>query len=194
MKESMPGSGERSDEGNNFQTSNGSMEEKGGFESKPATGSSVPALPSAMDDKPCPMEDIDSESEQISPLEWKKKGNVFFGKEDWKEALHAYRCGLAALREQRPSPDDNDKEQSSSVSQTSLTEPNSESSPARASTADPLEVALRSNMAFVLLKLQQYDRAEEECNQLLKISPTNSKGTILTRLTRINSCGMVSIR
>lgn len=95
----------------------------------------------------------------ISPLEWKNRGNVYFGKEDWEQASHAYRSGLAALRERPPS----------TAAATSADD-----------TVDPVEVALRSNMAFVLLKLQQYDQAEEECNQLLKIDPANVKGTILS--------------
>lgn len=90
--------------------------------------------------------------DEVSPLEWKSRGNVYFGKEDWEQASHAYRSGLEALRERPPS----------------------------TAAADPVEVALRSNMAFVLLKLQQYDQADEECNQLLKIDPTNVKGTILS--------------
>ena len=96
--------------------------------------------------------------DEISPLVWKKRGNVYFGKEDWEQASRAYRSGLAALRERLPS----------------------------TAAADPVEVALRSNMAFVLLRLQQYDQAEEECNQLLKIDPTNVKGMILSIDTNIS--------
>ncbi len=100
----------------------------------------------------------------ISPLEWKKRGNVYFGKEDWEQASHSYRSGLKALREQRFGSENG---QSPLIPS---------SAKFNEFLADPVEVALRSNMAFVLLKLQHYDQAEEECNQLLKISPTNIKG------------------
>jgi len=38
-----------------------------------------------------------------------------------------------------------------------------------------LEVALRANIALSHLKLLEYDRAEKECDQLILISPSNSK-------------------
>lgn len=38
-----------------------------------------------------------------------------------------------------------------------------------------LESALRLNIAFALLKLQRYQKVEEECDRILLISPTNSK-------------------
>ena len=168
MTESTPDAGERSDDGRNDNpTMNGS-------ESKTAATSS--ALPSMTDDDRSTMNGNHvepKEVESISALEWKKKGNVFFAKEDWKEAMNAYRCGLVSLQEERRAlKQDETEAQSASISPTSITEPIPESTK-----ADPLEVALRSNLAFVLLKLQQYDQAEDECNQVLKIAPGNSKGT-----------------
>ena len=136
----------RSDDGN-FQITAASIDQTSASKTE-TESSSTPTLLSTMDGYQRPIQDDDPQR-SISPLEWKKKGNVYFGKEDWEQALHAYLCGLSVLQEQRAT-----------------------------LAADPLEVALRSNMAFVLLKLQRYDQAEEECNQLLKISPANSKGTI----------------
>ena len=148
---------------------------------------STSALTSTADGRQGQNEHNDSQDEiedQVSPSEWKKKGNVFFGKEDWDRALHAYHSGLTAfLKEQRLALEEESngenvaESQLPSKSATAAVE--SISGSASASVANPLEVALRSNMAFVLLKLQQYDRAEEECNQLLAISPINSKGTML---------------
>lgn len=145
---------------------------------------SISNLPSAIDGHKRQMEDdVVSQNEiedQISPSEWKRKGNVYFGKEDWDRALHAYHSGLTALLEERrlsleeESHGDNVLETAPSLSATTAVEFISGS----VSAANPLEVALRSNMAFVLLKLQQYNRAEEECNQLLAISPANSKGMV----------------
>lgn len=169
MTESTPDAGERSDDGSNDNpTMNGS-------ESKTAATSS--ALPSTMDGNRSTMNgnhDEPKEVYSISALEWKKKGNVFFANEDWKEAMNAYRCGLVSLQEERQGlKQDETDAQSESISPTLITESIPESTK-----VDPLEVALRSNLAFVLLKLQQYDQAEDECNQVLKIAPGNSKGMI----------------
>jgi hypothetical protein len=94
-----------------------------------------------------------------TPLDWKNEGNGFVNKKDWKNALHAYRSGLSALLLQ---------------TQTSHT-------------STSLEVALRSNIAFVHLKLHHYQLAEEECNQILSISPSNSKGTYRNLKKKIDS-------
>ena len=39
-----------------------------------------------------------------------------------------------------------------------------------------LAIALRSNLARSLLKLEQFDQAYEECTQILKVDPQNTKG------------------
>ena len=174
MAESTPDAGERSDDGSNDNpTMNGS-------ESK--TAATPSALPSTMDGNRSTMNGNHAEPKEgdsISALEWKKKGNVFFANEDWTEAMNAYRCGLVSLQEERQAPTQDETDaQSESISPTSITEPIPE--PTK---ADPLEVALRSNLAFVLLKLQQYDQAETECNQVLKIAPGNSKGALSNSFT-----------
>lgn len=183
MRESMPDGGEqdkRSDDGN-FQISDASEIDQTSASTPASESSSVPSFQAAMDGHRRTIQDSN-----LSPLEWKKMGNVYFGKEDWEQALHVYRRGLTALREQRPALEEKyhgvnvSEAQSLPIRQTAVAESISGLSPAGASAADPLEVALRSNTAFVLLKLQQYDQAEEECNQLLKIDPTNSKCTILS--------------
>ena len=113
--------------------------------------------------------------EPISPLEWKRRGNDYFGKEDWNRAMHAYDSGLRALTEQKAAIQE--QQQSDNISATTSTSAEFDDTQAPIH----LEVALRSNMAFVLLKLQNYNRAEEECNQLLLVSPSNSKGKIKLR-------------
>ena len=148
--------------------------------STPATEStSIPTLPSTINWE-------EKSRKSTPPLEWKRKGNVYFGKEDWQLALHAYHSGLTALLEQKSSLreelHDGNASDTPSTSATAKVESIAGSSLVGSSIANPLEVALRSNMAFALLKLQQYNRAEEECNHLLSISPLNSKGTILSTI------------
>lgn len=182
MTESMPDAGDRSEDASNDNSHAPSNQTRNGSESKTTAASSpVPVSPSTMDDNQSTMNGNHAqprEIDSISALEWKKKGNVFFANEDWNEAMNAYRCGLVSLQEQRQALKQDAKNptetQSASISPTSITEPISESTK-----ADPLEVALRSNLAFVLLKLQRYDQAEDECNQVLKIAPKNSKGRLL---------------
>ncbi|VEU40165.1 unnamed protein product [Pseudo-nitzschia multistriata] len=99
-----------------------------------------------------------------SPLGWKAEGNVRFGNEDWEGALAAYRSGLEALEQQEQQQQQQQQQQQRKTG----TEPTNTDDRA-------LEIALRSNAAFSLLKLQRYDRAEEECSTLLSISPHNSK-------------------
>lgn len=146
--------------------------------------SSVPVLPCSVEHRQSEKEGNDSQKKNgkpISPLEWKKKGNGFFGREEWERALHAYNSGLTALLAHRPTfreeidSDNGWNTTSTSISATPAIESTSRSSLGVASPTNPLEVALRSNMAFVLLKLQRYDRAEEECKLMLSISPFNSK-------------------
>jgi len=137
-----------------------------------ASGQASP-LPSSSDGRQDPQEN-GSNSDLMTPSEWKKKGNEYFGAEDWNQALHAYYSGLSGLLEQRELTLREKHEGnniSTSTSSTAAVESNLDGS----STPDPLEVALRSNIAFVLIKLQRYDRAQEECNQLLLISPSNCK-------------------
>jgi tetratricopeptide (TPR) repeat protein len=47
-----------------------------------------------------------------------------------------------------------------------------------------LAIALRSNLAMVLLKLEEYQQADEECTRILQVDPENTKGTCLRVLTR----------
>jgi tetratricopeptide (TPR) repeat protein len=85
-------------------------------------------------------------------LEWKDKGNVFYSQKNLDEALEAYKTGLNFLEE----------EELQQQQQTS-------------STSD-LAIALRSNVALVLLKLQHYPQAEQECTKVVELDPSNSKG------------------
>lgn len=39
-----------------------------------------------------------------------------------------------------------------------------------------LELALRANLAMVLLKLEKFDKAEEECDKILEQDSANTKG------------------
>ena len=130
-----------------------------------------PTLPSTIDQD----QNQNEEKEIImTPLDWKNEGNVRFGKEDWGGALYAYRSGLVAILRQTES-----TQQEATHDDTASNMPRTATSSLVVSSPEnPLEIALRSNIVYVLLKLQQYDRSEEECNQLLSISPQNSKGTI----------------
>jgi tetratricopeptide (TPR) repeat protein len=153
------------------------------------------SLPSPTDRPQGPQEN-GSNSDLITPWEWKKTGNEYFGAEDWIRALHAYYSGLSALLKQRQQlalrneheGDNNSEWPSTSTSTSTSTTAEVESNLNSSSTPDPLEVALRSNIAFVLIKLQRYDRAQEECNQLLSISPLNCKGTMKIIPSRVNDC------
>jgi hypothetical protein len=107
-------------------------------------------------------------------LDWKNEGNDFVKKKDWENALHAYRSGLSALLLQTSHILNDDDKSSISFSLSHDT-----------STSTSLEVALRSNIAFVHLKLHHYQLAEEECNQILSISPSNSKGTYRNNFSRL---------
>ena len=177
-----------SDDGD-FQIPDASKDHQSSASIPAPESTSVPTLASTIDLRQSQKEDHDSRKKNEdpnSPLEWKRKGNVYFGKEEWKQALDAYHSGLTALLEQRLAhreelDGDNVSEMASaSISAITVVESKSGSSlVGAASTANLLEVAIRSNMAFVLLKLHMYDRAEEDCNQLLSISPFNSKGMII---------------
>jgi hypothetical protein len=192
--ESISEGGERdnSSEDGDFQISDASKDQQKSSASTPTTVSASVSMLAAseIDPRQRQKEDHDSTREDkdpISPLEWKRRGNVYFGKEDWKQALDAYHAGLTALLNQRVAHrkqlDGNNVSEMppAAISATTAVESKSAGSSlvGEASTADPLEVAIRSNMAFVLLKLHLYDRAEEECNQLLSISPFNSKGMMI---------------
>lgn len=178
-----------SDDGD-FQIADASKGQQSSASTPAPESASVPTIAaSTMGPHQSQTQDHDSTKkieDSISPSEWKRRGNVYFGKEDWKQALDAYHSGLTTLLEQRLAhreelDGDNVSEMpSASIPATTAVESKSGSSlVGAASAADPLEVAIRSNMAFVLLKLHLYDRAEEECNQLLSISPFNSKGMIM---------------
>jgi tetratricopeptide (TPR) repeat protein len=82
--------------------------------------------------------------------EWKDKGNLYFGQKDLQRALDAYQAGITILTS------------SSSISM--------------CDSVTTLEVALRSNLAQVLLKMNNYDRALEECNFALDLQPQSPKG------------------
>jgi tetratricopeptide (TPR) repeat protein len=79
-----------------------------------------------------------------------KEGNLYYGKRDFVQAAQAYDAGLQALEEQQP------QEQPQS---------------------DPsLAIALRSNLAMVLLKMEEFQRADQECTKILNVDPQNTKG------------------
>ena len=187
MIESTPDAGERSDDGSNSNSRTPSNQAMNGFESKAATP--LPASTATMEDSQSTMNGNHvppKVAHSTTALEFKKRGNGFFAKEDWKEALKAYRCGLEALQKERQARKENEKNiletQSASISPTSITQPIPESGTSK---ADLLEVALRSNVSFVLLRLHLYDQAEAECSHILQISPTNSKGKLRVRPPRI---------
>lgn len=79
-----------------------------------------------------------------SALKWKERGNVSYGKSDFKEAIKAYEKGLDLLQDGDSS----------------------------------TEMALRANLAMVLLKLKDFERADKECSHILSKDPENTKGTL----------------
>jgi tetratricopeptide (TPR) repeat protein len=81
-------------------------------------------------------------------LECKEEGNLYYGKRDFAQAAQAYDAGLQALEQQQ-------QQQHS----------------------DPtLAIALRSNLAMVLLKMEEFQRADQECTKILNVDPQNTKG------------------
>jgi tetratricopeptide (TPR) repeat protein len=111
-----------------------------------------------------PAEDDDDESSTFSKdqqkdsqtsrirmsLEWKERGNAHYGKREFEEAATAYQSGIDALPVSPKPNNDNDYED--------------------------LAVALRSNLAIALIKLEQFDRADQECTAILESHAPNTKG------------------
>ena len=99
-------------------------------------------------------EDV-SETNQKDPqavaLEWKERGNGHYGNHQYAKAAKAYQSGLDAL------------EQDSSKD------------------SELLAVALRSNLAMVLLRVEAFEQAEQECSRILQIDSENTKGKKLCR-------------
>ena len=85
--------------------------------------------------------------------DWKTKGNDLYGKKKNEDAVEAYQSGIDCFVAAR----------------------------AQARTAgrlDPLEVALRLNLALAANKITQYSRAEQECSYVLAVEPENAKGSL----------------
>jgi len=99
----------------------------------------------------------------MTPLDWKNEGKGFVDRKDWDKALHSYRSGLSTLLQTSHILDDN-----RDITRTAV----ALSSP----TSTSLEVALRSNIALVLLKMDCFQLAKEECDHILSASPSNWKG------------------
>ena len=87
--------------------------------------------------------------------EWKDIGNDYFKKTDYAKAVEAYESGIEALT----------------------------SSSSSSSTDDDAVVAtaLRTNLAMVLIKLEDFQRAEQECTSILQEDPKNTKGKVNRR-------------
>lgn len=83
-----------------------------------------------------------------SSLDWKERGNNYYGNRDFGEAAKAYQAGLDALQ---------------------LEEQNNNAD-------ESLPIALRSNLAMTLLKLEEFQRAADECTRILETDPKNTKG------------------
>jgi len=98
----------------------------------------------------------------MTPLDWKNEGKGFVDRKDWDKALHSYRSGLSALLKTSHVLDANRDITSTAVA---LSSPTSTS----------LELALRSNIALVLLKMDCFHLAKEECDHILSASPSNWK-------------------
>jgi tetratricopeptide (TPR) repeat protein len=92
-------------------------------------------------------------------LEWKDRGNDHFAEKDYAKAVEAYESGLEALN-------DNNNNNNNNISGSG------NGSGGDVSTA----IALRSNLAMVLIKLEDFHRAEQECSSILKEDPENTKG------------------
>ena len=88
--------------------------------------------------------------EQIA-LEWKERGNGYYNKRQFEEASEAYRSGLEALKTSRENND-------------SLRE---------------MELALRSNLAMVFLKMNEFQESFEQCSLALNVDPEHPKSKCL---------------
>lgn len=88
-------------------------------------------------------------------LEWKDRGNAHYGQREFEQAAKAYQAGLDALPQHM------------------LTTPSTRSSDME---DDDLPVALRSNLALTLIKLEEFDRAEGECSAVLETFGPHAKG------------------
>ena len=88
-------------------------------------------------------------AQSSSSLNGKERGNNYYGNRDFGEAAKAYQAGLDALQLE----EHNNADDSSS-----------------------LPIALRSNLAMTLLKMEEFQRAADECTRILETDPKNTKG------------------
>lgn len=97
-------------------------------------------------------------------LEWKERGNALYGKREFEEAAKAYQAGLDALLLPQ-------KLSSTTGVRRKDTSNNG------CNEEEDLAVALRSNLAIALIKLGDFDGAEQECTTILDSHAPNTKGT-----------------
>ena len=88
-------------------------------------------------------------AQEEKALQWKELGNTHYSKRRFDKAAEAYQCGLDGLV---------------------LTSSSSSSS------SSMIAMTLRSNLAMVFLKLEQYAKADQECSRILQVDPNNTKG------------------
>lgn len=84
-----------------------------------------------------------------TPLQWKERGNLHYSNSEYEQAAKAYQKGLDLLLQDKDSGGEDDP---------------------------PTSISLRANLALVLVKLEKYQQAEQECTQILQVDPENAKG------------------
>lgn len=102
-----------------------------------------------------PHDDNNDQAKRMS-LEWKERGNALYGKRAFEQAAQAYQAGIDTLLLSNTTAgghDDNDNDNE-----------------------EDLSVALRSNLAIALIKLEEFDRAEQECTAILDAHAPTAKG------------------
>lgn len=95
--------------------------------------------------------EVDSENDvDLTPLDWKERGNLYYGNSDFEQAAEAYRKGLDLLQHKDIGGDED------------IT----------------VGTSLKSNLAWVLIKLERYQQAEQVCTQILAVDSQNAKGEL----------------
>lgn len=104
------------------------------------------------------------DSPQELALQYKEQGNVYYGKKEYEKAAEAYQAGLDCSRRRSQSCQEDEEDV--------------EPIPIPKTTAS-VAIALRSNLAMALLKLQRFDVADIECSRILLVDPQNVKGAFV---------------
>jgi tetratricopeptide (TPR) repeat protein len=103
-----------------------------------------------------------SSSPEVVAQQFKEKGNAYFSAKKLPEAAEAYQKALRALEE-------------------------GGALPSSSSSCASLAILLRSNLALVLLKMRNFQQAEQETCKCLEMDPDNVKGTKVQERTSLSA-------